>query len=222
MAVWHEGECSRLAKDQQAKSAAQGAAGDPLQQYHIYYADNSDRKHVSYHSEAVLRAIMARAKIGAIKITSTVRDEREQAEAMLKNIQDGNDVRYAKAGESVKSAANAALKEGKDHDEVIAAMVAQIRKVGLTKVTAHAVKEGLNTIDISPRYLYSQKNGKEVYGRFVKAVKASVGTDLSRFGWPEGPTGGYRLFKDGGALHVEIPQPNINDAVLPSRTMAPA
>lgn len=188
-----------------------GSHHAPHLQYHIHYADQQDRQHVSSHSEGLLRMIMQKANVHSILINSTVRTQRQQAEAMLHNLKSKVNVRYASAGRSVNAIAAKDIAAGKSHDQIIADMLKQIDKVGFVNVTKHSVKSGLNTIDISGHYLKVGLD-KNAYDRFVKALKDAVlSYQISRFGWPEGPVGNGRCFNDEGCLHVEITQPVLYD-----------
>src|SRR3954469_4476508 len=82
----------RLILDSQALCRLKGGLERaPVQQQHIHYAHpNHDRRFVSDETEAMLREMMRGAGIADIWITSTVRDEHEQAAVMLKNLQAEN------------------------------------------------------------------------------------------------------------------------------------
>ena len=201
-----------LIQKNQGNSALKG--GNPHRshaQYHIYFAHPEDRHHVSAQSEAVLRHVMMKSAVHSILITSTVRDAREQAKAMLDNIEKGKNVRYGAAGKGVQNVAKKDLADNKSHDEILKDMINKIDKVGLEHVTKHAAKSGLNTIDISPRYLRTSKDPKS-YDRLINGLKNAVrASEISRLGWPEGPKSSGHLFNDEGAIHVEISQSTVYD-----------
>lgn len=219
----------------QAASAIKGVAlGIASQQQHIYYADpEHDRRFVTEYTESVVREIMRAAAVPAVWITSTVRDEHDQARAMLNNLKAERalvaqrnaatdpekraalderirkeHVGYAKAGSQVLATANKALNHGDADDAVIEQMIATIQSVGLTRVTKHAAASGRNTVDISASRI-RKDHGKTAHAAFIEQVKAAVsGGKVARFGWAGGPKGNGKLFHDGACFHLEIEQPS--------------
>jgi phosphate/sulfate permease len=225
----------RHIKDVQAHSALKSKPGQTHQQQHIHYRHpEQDRKHVSDLTESVLREVMLAAGVADIWITSTVRDEQDQARVMLANLRrenqlkaaiakaadpaakrqlqqqfDKSHVGYAKPGQQVLAAAATSLAHGKDDTETIEAMIAAIDKVGLAKVTKHAAVSGRNTVDVSAKAI-ARSYGQKGYDAFVAAVKSQVALGrIARFGWPEGPNGSGSFFHDGACFHIEVEQPPI-------------
>lgn len=218
----------------QSLSFLKSAGGKfPAQQHHVHYASPAhDRRFVSEHTEGVLRSLMASAGITEVWITSTVRDETDQARVMLNNLKaerslkaaraaETDDARrallekqiakqhvgYAKPGQKVLSTAISSLDAGEAEDKVIEKMIETIRSVGLTSVTKHAATSGRNTVDISARRI-RKSFGQAGHDRFIDATKAAVadGT-VARFGWAGGPKGNGKLFHDGACFHIEVEQP---------------
>jgi len=223
----------RLILDNQAISALKGGGKvPPAQQQHVHYSHPAhDKRFVSDNTENLLREMMRLAGIGDIWITSTVRDEREQASVMLDNLEaekarkaqlasetdpikrtaldlliKKNHVGYARPGSTVLKAAEASLADIDDRETTIDKMIKSIHKVGLSKVTKHAAVSGKNTVDISAKRIIA-KYGKKSYALFISTIVSYVNQGrVARFGWPDGPKGSGRLFHDGGCLHVEIDQ----------------
>jgi len=212
----------------QSAAAIRSKQHKPHQQKLIHCGD-SDRANIDNRVWDLLTEIVLQSGISEIWITSTVRDERGQACAMLRNLKTENalesslaktkdpiarqkletrirrqHVGYAQPGASVISVAQKALAHGDTDEKVVEAMIRRITAVGLTKVTHHAKQAGYNTVDISSAGMIA-KFGDADYGRFIKMVQSFVARgQVSRLGWPEGPKGNGRLFHDGGCIHIEF------------------
>jgi hypothetical protein len=160
----------------------------------IVFGPNAKSADVTDFTLTVLRDIMRVADVAKLTITSTQRSPQDQARVMYDNIERDGVARqkalYKPAGQSVINAYAAAKAAGKPPDEIKAAMLAQILKIGPEKVSRHAADpKVLNVFDISPASVAHQNEFVAAAKKDNRVAKVLTPAD------------------NDPAFHLEIPQP---------------
>jgi len=160
----------------------------------IRYGPNANASTVSDYSETVIKAIMLKAGVSSLLITSTARTATDQARAMFNNLErkgvDHQKKLYGKYGDQVIDIYDEKKKSQASAEQIKNAMVNKINKIGPSRVSKHAADTSkLNVIDIAPSSIPENKRQK-----FAMEVKAEA--RVSKFIEPP---------KDP-AYHIEIPQ----------------
>jgi hypothetical protein len=161
----------------------------------ITFGSGAKSGDVSAHSLTVLKAVMAKAGVSAVVISSTARDPFNQARVMFDNIKKTSVAAqkklYAAAGDAVIDVFAAAQKDGKSKQETIKLMEAKIIALGPEKVSHHAADlTKLNVFDVAPSSIPSGK--KNAWEAAIKANKS-----IAKFIFPPLDPG----------YHFEIKQP---------------
>lgn len=190
-----------------------------------------DERHVSAWTLAVLEALMARAKVTRIHITSTYRGPLDQARVMYGNLTPGKSM-YAGDGRRVEQVAQnivlvdkavMAVAEGlskmpgltptrytpRSSHQIVSAMANEIERLeaqhGQGCVSRHQIDPArMNVLDISTRLLMPHSS----LATFIAVLTASP--RIERIGLPVGSTRTHRkqFVETQPCIHLEIPQPN--------------
>lgn len=166
-----------------------------------------DEPNVSEYSLNVLKEILMKACLRNARITSTIRNAREQAEAMYQNLYQKKNPNYNEPGKEVCKIFHQLKNENKTSVEIISAMKEKIDVLMANGkiVSKHVNQENTlyyNVFDVSPKSLVIDAAGKEkgqnsdrdkVYNIAHNDKRVKKILDL-----PHG---------NDPALHFEIPQP---------------
>ncbi len=163
----------------------------------ITFGSGAKSSDVSPHSLSVLKAVMAKANVSAVVISSTARDPFNQARVMFNNIKSTSVAAqkklYAAAGDAVIDVFVAAQKAGKSKNETISLMEAKIIAIGPAKVSHHAAYlSKMNVFDVAPSSIPSSK--KKDWEAAIKANKS-----IAKFIFPPLDPGYHFEIKQPGA-----------------------
>lgn len=211
-------------------ATAQLGGGSAPQPSIVFTNPMRDEPHVSAWTLALLAAVMAKAGVKRIYITSTYRDPKDQARVMFGNLTPGKSM-YGGYGKRVEQVARnmqlmddvgTAVAEGlaklpglgpsgfRRHtaDEVVARMADEIKRLeghhGMGCVSRHQMDPAvMNVIDISQGSLTPQSK----LAAFIGELTAS--TRIARIGLPKGSmaTHAKHFVETQPCIHLEIPQP---------------
>ncbi len=136
----------------------------------ITFGRNANRNVVSQYTVNTLSDIMRASGNPNIVITSTLRTPEDQARAMYNNIVSRgvqyNLNLYGPAGDRVVNVAAQGQQQGLTRDEILAAMAAEIRRIGPGRVSRHAGDPNvINVLDISPHSIRNRQ-------AFVQEIRA--------------------------------------------------
>ena len=126
-------------------------------------------------SRRVLAEVADALGIDEVVITSTIRPPLRQAEAMLKNIEQNRNIRYAWAGQQVCDLARKMRGEKAERQAIVTEMAQKIAQLaeGGYRVSKHCVSEAqydkLNVFDVSYRRIADSKRID-----FVKKMSSRV------------------------------------------------
>lgn len=194
---------------------------------------NRDSKHISGFTILILMQAMKTAKVNKIWITSTYRNEEDQARVMLENLVPGRTM-YRGDGQKVEAIGAKYASERKvirdglargfdptkplpritqSREEVEAAMALKIHELerhnGIGCVSHHQMNPRVvNVLDIDPKFVDPSNH----LIKFTKVLTASA--SVSRIGLP----GGIMRFSEKhfresvGCLHLEILQPLLENS----------
>lgn len=157
----------------------------------ITFGPDANRAVVSQFTLNVLAGIMQRSENTHINITSTQRTPEAQANAMLTNILNhgvqSQLALYGAPGRQVVGVAAEGLSQHLSRAEILSRMVAEIRRIGLGRVSRHTGDPAvINVLDISPATIVNRQ-------AFVREIRAA---NINLFQPPRDP-----------AFHLEIRQP---------------
>lgn len=163
----------------------------------IAFGSGAKSSDVSEHSLSVLKAVMAKAGVSSVVISSTARDPFNQARVMFNNIKStgvaAQKKLYAAAGDMVIDVFVDAQKAGKSKNETIKMMEAKIIAIGPSKVSHHAADlSKLNVFDVAPSSIPSAK--KKDWEAAIKANKS-----IAKFIFPPLDPGYHFEIKQPGA-----------------------
>lgn len=156
-----------------------------------------DQHNISAYSAQVLDAVMAKAGINALTITSTTRSPEEQARVMYENLEKHGATHqkrlYGASGDKIIDFYTKAKAQGKNSTVIIALMCANIRSAGPEKISRHSGDpRKINVIDIAPASINLLK-------RSAFELAISQEPRISKFLTPPSDP----------AYHLEIPQPEV-------------
>lgn len=140
----------------------------------------------------------------SVTVTSTQRPPRQQAEAMLTNIEQNHNIRYKWAGQQVIDLARRMRRDKEARVDIIAAMTAKIEELSAQghRVSKHCVSdaefEECNVIDVSYRDMPEDKQIPFLSQMVAKPEVAKVIQPLTR------EIAGFDMGEP--ALHFEIEQ----------------
>ena len=128
----------------------------------INFGPNANRNVVSQYTIDMLSAIMRESGNPNVTITSTLRTPEDQARAMYNNIVSRgvqhNLTLYGPAGDRVVNVAAQGRRQGLTRDQILAAMAAEIRRIGPGRVSRHAGDPNvINVLDISPHSIRNRQ-----------------------------------------------------------------
>jgi hypothetical protein len=159
----------------------------------IAFGASAKPESVTAFSRQVLTAILERAGLRRVVISSTSRDASEQARVMFQNLEnfgvEHQKKLYAAAGDQVIEVYRRAKAEGKPSATIRELMTQEILRIGPTRVSRHAADPRvLNVFDVAPSSVANR-------AAFEQAVRAEP--RVAKFLVPPNDPG----------YHLEIPQP---------------
>jgi hypothetical protein len=171
-------------------STATNGGGGGAAPVNIRFGPNANQNVLTQHSRQVLADIMQASNNRSLLITSTQRTPAEQARVMYTNIVNlgvqHQLALYGAGGDAIIQVAANGRRQGLGRDQIIQNMIAEIRRVGPTRVSRHCGDPNvLNVMDISPGSIQNRQ-------QFVREIRAR----------------GIRLLLPPAdpAYHLEIPQ----------------
>ena len=159
----------------------------------IAFGASAKPESVTAFSRQVLTAIMEKAGLQRVVISSTSRDASEQARVMFQNLEkfgvEHQKKLYAAAGDQVIEVYRRAKAQGKPATEIRQLMTQEILRIGPTRVSRHASDPRvLNVFDVAPSSVTNR-------AAFEQAVRSEP--RVAKFLVPPSDPG----------YHLEIPQP---------------
>lgn len=159
----------------------------------IAFGPNAKAESVTPFSRQVLTAILEKAGLRRVVISSTSRNASEQARVMFQNLEqfgvEHQKRLYAAAGDQVIEVYRRAKAAGKPAAEIRELMTQEILRIGPTRVSRHASDpKVLNVFDVAPSSVTDR-------AAFERAVRAEP--RVAKFLVPPNDPG----------FHLEIPQP---------------